>query len=252
MKEFDTETEIIIADLGSKDRTLKFIAAHTLFRMNRIILMTFGEGTTTLKALSSVLPKIKTDYLIGMSGDDVFDNGFGRAIQNYILPSFEENVMINVTLLHTDEKLIPFKQQKPSWVHSRRINRLKLTLGNPGTGPGAVYPVEKLISVLEDKELNDLLIEDYFIYWKLVDSVNFINLPGARVLYRRHSNALGKQYANPRYSRSIGYLVGLSFSNSNTIIEKFLSVFLFIRWIRHIPKNNIRSYIEGMKIGLIN
>jgi glycosyltransferase involved in cell wall biosynthesis len=250
VKEFKSETPVFLADLGSLDGTLAQISTHTLYQENRITLTSFERGTTTLEALSIFLPIITSDYLLGMSGDDVFQTGFGQAIQRLEQPNPSEKIVINVSLLHTDEKLNPVKFQNPKWSRSRRINRMKLSLGNPGTGPGAIYPVQELLFVLKDKEFHGLLVEDYFIYWQLIDSVKFVNLPDAIILYRRHPNALGKQNANPEYSKSIGYLVGLSFSNSRNLVEKSLAVFLFLRWIRHIPKRNLRWYVTGIKLGL--
>ena len=248
-REFNNGTQIVIADLGSQDKTLEVIKKHVLYREGRISLNVYPKGTSTLEALFIELPKVETDYILGMSGDDVFDCGFGQAIQNFKNFNTGEKVMLNMTLVHTDKNLIPFREQKPRWVQNNRINRLKLSFGNPGTGPGAVYPAKELISVLKGQDLHGLLIEDYFIYWHLVDSVKFINLPSAKVLYRRHPDALTKQNSNSDYLRSIGYLVGLSFDKSRNPLEGILSLLLFFRWIRHIPINKLRYFMSGIRSG---
>ncbi len=248
-REFNNGTQIIIADLGSQDKTLEVIKKHVLYREGRIALNVYPKDTSTLEALFIELPKVDTEYILGMSGDDVFDYGFGQAIQNFKNYNNREKVMLNMTLVHTDKNLIPFREQKPRWVQNNRINRLKLSFGNPGTGPGAVYPAKELISVLKGQDLHGLLIEDYFIYWHLIDSVKFINLPCAKVLYRRHPDALTKQNSNSDYLRSIGYLVGLSFDKSRNPLEGILSLLLFFRWIRHIPINKLRYFMSGIRSG---
>lgn len=247
--EFYPDTEIILADLGSSDSTLDVVMGHRLYLNNRIKLVPLRAGTNTLTALSRELSGIKTKYVLGMSGDDVFFSGFGEIIRNLSVENQSQSVMINVTLVHTDENLVPFKFQESRWSHFNRWNRYKLNFGNPGTGPGAIYPVKELASALQKKHLAGLLIEDYFIYWQLVDKVRFINLPSAKILYRRHLKALGTQYLNPDYAKSIGFSVGLAFNNSRNALGNLLSVFLFFRWIRHIPLKNLRSFFIGCKNG---
>lgn len=247
--EFLPETRIIFADLGSTDSTMDVIKAHVLHKRDTVRLLAFDIGTSTLTALSSELPNIETEYVLGISGDDVFSDGFGQVIRGISHDRNSQRFMINVTLVHTDECLNPLKVQNPHWSDSRRLNRYKLSFGNPGTGPGAIYPVSELVHALEKKNLHGLLIEDYFIYWQLVDKVNFVNLPTAKIHYRRHPNALGKQYRNPQFAKSIGFSVGLSFSNSSNLLQSLLSVFLFLRWIRHIPLKNIGVFLSGCKVG---
>ena len=247
--EFFPATEISLADLGSSDSTLDVVMAHRLYLNNRIKLRRLSAGTNTLTALSRELSGIKTKYVLGMSGDDVFFSGFGEIIRNFSVENQSNSVMINVALVHTDEQLVPFKFQNSRWSDFNWWNRYKLNLGNPGTGPGAIYPVRELRSALQKKDLAGLLIEDYFIYWQLVDNVRFINLPSAKILYRRHPNALGKQYLNPDYAKSIGFSVGLAFNNSRNVLGNLLSVFLFFRWVRHIPLKNLRSFFVGYKNG---
>jgi glycosyltransferase involved in cell wall biosynthesis len=247
--EFLPGTNIIFADLGSSDATLDLIMGHRLYLDNRVKLVSLSLGTSTLTALSRELSGIETRYVVGMSGDDVFYSGYGEIIRNLSVEQESQSVMINVTLIHTDENLLPFKVQRSRWSDFSRWNRYKLNFGNPGTGPGAIYPVSELATVLQKRELAGLLIEDYFIYWQLVDHVKFINLPSAKILYRRHPKALGKQYLNPDYAKSIGFSVGLAFNNSGNALGNLLSVFLFLRWMRHIPLKNLSIFLVGFRTG---
>ena len=248
-REFGLKTKILIADLGSNDRTLTIIREHELFRNETLTVVPYPKGTNTLEALSAELPKIETDYVVGMSGDDVFCPGYGELVEKYELDDLHYKVMVNVTLVHTNEKLVPFKEQLPKWGDSKRLNRLKLSRGNPGTGPGAIYPVAELISALNQRNLSGLLIEDYFIYWHLIEMVRFVTILDAKILYRRHQNALGNQYSNTEYAKSIGFSVGLSLAMSQNPLEFISGCFLFLRWVRHIPRNNLLAYVSGVASG---
>jgi glycosyltransferase involved in cell wall biosynthesis len=249
VSEFPLATKIIVADLGSNDATLEVIESHHLFKETRMKLRAFKRGTSTLSAFSSELQNIQTDHVLGMSGDDVFAKGFGQVISDFELKDQDKSFMINVTLIHTNKNLTPIKVQSSHWSDSRRLNRIKLSLGNPGTGPGAIYPVKELVGILRDIEFGELLIEDYFIYWQLVDSVQFINLNSAMILYRRHADALGKQHGNPKYSKSIGQSVGIAFKKSENPIEYCFCFFLMARWLRHIPIKNFNEYFSGLLLG---
>jgi hypothetical protein len=248
-REFLPETGIVLADLGSSDSTLESIRGHSLYIEKKIKLVVFDRGTTTLHALFQELLYIPTEYVLGMSGDDVFEIGFGKALRDFELKNQSEKVMINVTLIHTDESLRPFMVQNPRWSKIRSLNRCKLSIGNPGTGPGAIYPVKELIGALDGKDFAGLLIEDYYIYWQLIDLVKFVNLKTAQILYRRHSNALGNRNADPLYSKSIGQSVGIALKKSKNPIEFSCCLFLVARWVRHIPIRNLSDYVLGILLG---
>ena len=75
----------------------------------------------------------------------------------------------------TDQNLIPFGEKKPRWRDTSEKNRNLLSYSNPGTAPGAVIPWQTLIKLDAWRNPPDILIEDYWIWWQLIDFVPFLN-----------------------------------------------------------------------------
>ena len=245
IREFDSETKILIADLGSTDGTIQMIQDFIDRNPGRMDVRQFEKSTSAIDALFKTLEEVNTEYVIGMSCDDVFGDGYGLAVKGFAEENYSNQTIFNFRLNHTDEDLNIIDVQYPKWSRYRSLNRLKLSLGNPGTGPGAIYPVEVLRTVFSKEKIPNLMVEDYFIYWNSIESVCFQNIKEVGILYRRHPNALTFQKTNPMYIESIGYSAGLANRNSRHILEKIASRILVLRWLRHFHPHFWQFFFKG-------
>lgn len=159
--------------------------------------------------------------------------------------------MCNFRQRVSDSNLNMIKIRDSKWSNSYKRNRKKLLVGNPGTTPGAIIPWETLKKINAWDNTPNILIEDYWLWWKLLDHATFINIKYGEVLYRRHNNNVTAQSKDPIYSESLGYASALGWVNAETLFEKIHSVFVVIRWIRHIDFRAWKNFIIGFKRAII-
>ena len=159
--------------------------------------------------------------------------------------------MCNFRQRVSDSSLNTIKIRDSKWSNSYKRNRKKLLVGNPGTTPGAIIPWETLKKINAWDNTPNILIEDYWLWWKLLGHATFINIKYGEVLYRRHNNNVTAQSKDPIYSESLGYASALGWVNAETLFEKILSVFVVIRWIRHINFREWKNFIIGFRRAII-
>jgi hypothetical protein len=145
----------------------------------------------------------------------------------------------------SDQDLNPLFPKSPKWADKIQKNKRLLSYSNPGTAPGAVIPWEILIKSPSWKQPPNIVIEDYWLWWQLIDQVPFINCKDAYVLYRQHRNNVTKNTKNKDYAYSLGYVSALPNIKAINILNTFLSFFLIPRWIRHLNVSVWKDYAAG-------
>jgi glycosyltransferase involved in cell wall biosynthesis len=249
-REFGRRCKILLVDLGSTDNTFGSINSF-LSRVDLSIeIHRFPPGTTNLEALSFVITKFSGSHFIGMSGDDVLGTGYGESFFE-ILGENGCDYVINFRLVHTDSSLNPIREQRPRWSTNRSFQRIQLSLSNPGTGPGTIYPVKILKEHVDWTVASKTLIEDYYVYWSVIDYVKFVNSKKSYVLYRRHDEALSTRLNFNQYVFSIGFSVGVANAKARNTFEKMLNFLLYLRWSRHVSFTKYRWFLKGFRAGKI-
>jgi hypothetical protein len=227
------DAKIVCADVGSTDHCYelgKSIAEELKLDTVHIKLK---QDTKTLLVLKNLEKYISTKYVILLSADDAFGENYRNALIN-LLKSNSGGVVINFTSVITDQNLKPLYSKKPKWSEQHKKNRRKLSYSNPGTTPGALVPWTILISSPAWTEPPSIVIEDYWIWWQLIDLVPFVNCYESNVLYRQHKNNISKATKNEDYAYSLGYVTAIPNIKANNTWNKFLSITLIFRWIRHL------------------
>jgi hypothetical protein len=133
----------------------------------------------------------------------------------------------------------------PKWTNKTKKNKRLLSYSNPGTAVGAIIPWEILIKNPAWKQPPDIVIEDYWLWWQLIDQVPFVNCEESQVLYRQHRNNTMKSTKNKDYAYSLGYVSALPNIRATNFFSTFLSYFLIPRWIRHLNISVWKEYYAG-------
>jgi glycosyltransferase involved in cell wall biosynthesis len=228
--------KVICVDTGSFDKTVDVIQSWSPdMEVVRIFL---NRGSSTLDALQAAQKFVDTDYIIGISGDDVFAPKFGKEITK-IFSKAEKPGVVNFELIKVDSSLNPIGRRIPKWSGNFKSNRLRLLCGNPGTAPGAIIPWRYLVELLEWQDPPKTLIEDYWIWWVLLGRVSFESNVNAQILYRQHQHNLSKAVEDKNYATSIGLCLALAWRNAKSPLEKLASTILWLRWGRHF---NVRLF----------
>lgn len=227
------DAKILCADIGSSDDSFslgKQIASKFGLKSQHFEL---SEDTKTLSALKKLEDIIDTKYAILISADDALGENYRIALKNFRSMYPQESV-INFTSLLTDENLVVIGSKIPSWRETASDNRHLLSFSNPGTAPGAVVPWRILVQQVAWKNPPDILIEDYWIWWQLVEHVPFVNCYESNVLYRQHQHNVSKASKNQDYAYSLGFVTAIPNIKANEIINKMKALLLIVRWIRHL------------------
>jgi glycosyltransferase involved in cell wall biosynthesis len=238
------EVRVICVDVGSRDDTFlkgKSVA-HDLNLDSEHI--QFDDSTKTLLALKKIEKKVKTKFAILISADDAFGIQYREALLG-VFKNENRQVVVNFKSLISDRQLNPSGTRKPSWGDNHQKNRKKLLYSNPGTAPGAVIPWQLLTEQEAWKHPPDILIEDYWIWWHLIDHVPFINCSESFVFYRQHGKNLSKQSKNKDYAYSLGYVSALPYIKSNYVMNRLLSLTLIPRWMRHLHITVWKNFLSG-------
>jgi glycosyltransferase involved in cell wall biosynthesis len=236
--------KILCADVGSGDKSFekgKEIASILNLNSRHIQL---GEDTKTLTALKKLERYIDTKYVVLLSADDALGENYGTALID-ILRQTPNYSVINFISMVSDQDLNPLFPKSPKWADKIQKNKRLLSYSNPGTAPGAVIPWEILIKSPSWKQPPNIVIEDYWLWWQLIDQVPFINCKDAYVLYRQHRNNVTKNTKNKDYAYSLGYVSALPNIKAINILNTFLSFFLIPRWIRHLNVSVWKDYAAG-------
>ena len=239
-----SDAKVICADIGSQDNSYGLgekIAKECGLSSRHIQL---SEDTKTLTALKKLESYIDTKYMILLSADDALGENYRIALNNVCKSNPHESV-INFTSTLADQNLRPLGSRKPSWRDTPERNRTLLTFSNPGTAPGSVIPWYTLTKQIAWNNPPDILIEDYWIWWQLINLVPFVNSEESYVLYRQHENNVSKSTKNKSYSTSLGYVTALPNINAQNFLNKFFSFLLVVRWIRHLNVIVWKDFFTG-------
>jgi hypothetical protein len=238
------EAKILWADTGSSDNSFKKSKDISKELELNTIHVQFWEDTRTLRVLKGLEKYINTKYIILLSADDALGENYRKALSNITRINSREQV-INFISMVSDQDLNPLFPKSPKWANKIQKNKRLLSYSNPGTAPGAVIPWEILIKSPSWKQPPNIVIEDYWLWWQLIDQVPFINCKDAYVLYRQHRNNVTKNTKNKDYAYSLGYVSALPNIKSINILNTFLSFFLIPRWIRHLNVSVWKDYAAG-------
>jgi hypothetical protein len=238
------EAKILWADTGSSDNSFKKSKDISKELELNTIHVQFWEDTRTLRVLKGLEKYINTKYIILLSADDALGENYRKALSNITRINSREQV-INFISMVSDQDLNPLFPKSPKWANKIQKNKRLLSYSNPGTAPGAVIPWEILIKSPSWKQPPNIVIEDYWLWWQLIDQVPFINCKDAYVLYRQHRNNVTKNTKNKDYAYSLGYVSALPNIKAINILNTFLSFFLIPRWIRHLNVSVWKDYAAG-------
>ena len=227
------DAKIVCADTGSTDHCHELGKSIAKELKLDTVHIKLKEDTKTLLALKNLEKYISTKNIILLSADDAFGENYRNALIN-LFESDSDDVVINFTSVITDQNLKPLYSKKPKWSDQPKKNRRKLSYSNPGTTPGALVPWTVLISSPAWREPPSIVVEDYWIWWQLIDLVPFVNCYEANVLYRQHQDNISKATKNEDYAYSLGYVTAIPNIKANNTWNKFLSITLIFRWIRHL------------------
>jgi hypothetical protein len=179
-----------------------------------------------------------------LSSDDLFAPGYGPALLS-ILGELKEDAVINFSLIETNSLLEPVRLHLPRWTNSVNRNKRRLSFMNPGTAAGSVVPFKKLKTLEIWKSVPPILIEDYWLWWALVEHVPFINVGNANAIYRKHGSNISGAKRNPDYAYSLGFAAGLPRSMNNSKLNRALSLLLVPRWGRHLAALTWSEFLHG-------
>jgi hypothetical protein len=227
------DAKIVFADTGSTEQCYelgKSIADE--LKLNTVNIK-LSEDTKTLSVLKEIEKHISTKNIILLSADDAFGENYRNALIN-LFKTNPGDAVFNFTSVITDQNLRPLRSRKPQWSEQLKKNRRKLSYSNPGTAPGALIPWRILVSSSAWREPPKIVIEDYWIWWQLIDLVPFVNCYESSVLYRQHQDNISKASKNEDYAYSLGYATAIPNIRANNIYNKFLSLTLIFRWMRHL------------------
>ena len=238
------DAKIVCVDTGSTElchELGKLIAKDLVLNSVHIKL---NVNTKTLSALKNLEKYISTNNIILLSADDAF----GQNYRSALIDLFKKNpkgAVFNFASVITDQNLTPLYSRKPQWSEQHDKNRRKLSYSNPGTAPGAVIPWANLVSSPAWREPPEIIIEDYWIWWQLIDLVPFVNCNESSVLYRQHQDNISKASKNEDYAYSLGYVTAIPNIKASSIFHKLISATLIFRWVRHVNIIVWHKFIVG-------
>jgi glycosyltransferase involved in cell wall biosynthesis len=235
-QEFGNTLKVLNVDVGSIDGTEKRIVQ----RANQLGLSLIQElrprDTKTLTVLKTLEASITTQFVVLLSSDDLFAPGYARALL-LTLDNLEAEAVLNFSLSETNSLLESVRLHVPKWKNSVKKNKRLLSIMNPGTAAGAVIPFKTLRNLPVWKSVPPILIEDYWLWWALVEHVPFVNVLSAKVIYRKHGSNISSAKLNREYAYSLGFAAGLPRSMNNSTLNRSFSLFLIPRWGRHLANS---------------
>jgi hypothetical protein len=197
-----------------------------------------------LSVLKSLENSINSQFIVLLSSDDLFAPGYGNALLS-ILGELKEDAVINFSLIETNSLLEPVRLHKPRWTNTVNRNKRILSIMNPGTAAGSVVPFKKLKTLEIWKSVPPILIEDYWLWWALVEHVPFVNVCNANAIYRKHGSNISGANRNREYAYSLGFAAGLPRFMNNSQLNRALSLMLIPRWARHLAAPTWSEFLRG-------
>ncbi len=218
--------------------------------VNSIKLIRIDRKNSPLGALRALTEFIYTDFISVISGDDFFLPGYGAVARN-LIQNNAPNFVTNFSQLIVDKDSIQVGRKSPRWSTESQKNRRMLLYSNPGTAAGCLLPWKYIKKVCLEDESFDTMIEDYYISMKLIPTIPFKSEFKELVAYRVHENNLTNQKMSKSYATSIGICISLSWHSAINVMEKILSLSLFVRWGRHVNVRRIPQVLYGFIKGTL-
>jgi|688.fasta_scaffold309597_1 glycosyltransferase involved in cell wall biosynthesis len=243
-QEFGSSLKVLNVDVGSIDGTEKRIVQRAKELGISLSQELRPRDTKTLTVLKSLEDSINSQFVVLLSSDDLFTSGYGRALL-LALDDLEGDAVLNFSLIETNSLLEPVRLHAPRWTNSVEKNKRMLSIMNPGTAAGSVIPFKKLKTLEVWKSVPPILIEDYWLWWTLIEYVPFINVLNASAIYRKHGNNISGAKRNREYAYSLGFAAGLPRSMNNSGFNRRLSLFLLPRWGRHLATSTWKDFLRG-------
>lgn len=250
-REFPSEEiGIVVVDAGSSDRSVDKFVDCFINTNKQIEIERRSNESFTLENFIIGVKRISSSHFILLSSDDVFGRNYGKVIEEVLHRDKKHKTLYNVNLEICDESLNLIGFRKSRWSKQIARNRINLSIGNPGNAAGAIFPTSITNKKISEKVIPKTLIEDYWLWWALLEDVNFQNIDNAKVLYRRHPGNVTNMRESKRYARSLGSSAAIPLTNSNPLIFKFISLFLVVKWMRHIKLRLWPSFLQAYFSGI--
>jgi glycosyltransferase involved in cell wall biosynthesis len=243
-QEFGNSLKILNVDVGSIDGSEKRIVQRAQELGLSLTQVLRPRDTKTLTVLKSLEDSINSQFVVLLSSDDLFAPGYGRALL-LNLDELKEDAVLNFSIIETNSLLEPLRLHVPRWTNSVNRNRRMLSIMNPGTAAGSVIPFKKLKTLEIWKSVPPILIEDYWLWWALVEHVPFVNVGNANAIYRKHGSNISGAKRNPDYAYSLGFAAGLPRYMKNSRLNRTLSLLLIPRWARHLAASTWSEFFRG-------
>jgi glycosyltransferase involved in cell wall biosynthesis len=250
VREIGKDIPILLIDTGSIDRTLDLALKYLTVENMVFESHSLPRGSTSLEALQYAQLFCDSDYMIGISGDDVFGSGYMDGLKEFESLDTNSRSLGFFEKIVCDENLEVLSRHKSNWAPTRTLNRRLLETSNPGNSAGIILPWKYIKENGFLKDTPPILIEDYWLCLTLVDNCDFLNLSQGSALYRRHRNALGFQNKSKIYAYSLGYCSGMAFNPSSWFGSVFRNAYLVLRLIRHLSVQCHPSFLYGWWHGL--
>ena len=238
------DVKILCADTSSTQKCYELGKSISRDLKLNTVHLKLSKGSKTLSVLKILEKYISTKNIVLLSADDAL----GKNYRNALINLFKENpngAVFNFTSVITDQNLNPLYSRKSKWSEQKDINIRKLSYSNPGNAPGALIPWTKLISRPAWKEPPQIVIEDYWIWWQLIEFVPFVNCNESSVYYRKHQDNISDASKNEDYANSLGYITAIPNIKASNSCNKIISVALIFRWIRHLNITVWHKFIAG-------
>jgi len=244
---FGDQDEIVVAVLDPTRKTIETIRSLLSETTLSIRVATFNiPPFTTVRVLHEMLPLMKSDCIVLLAADDALTGEY-KSVMLDSLSDSKRPVVLNSTLILTDEELKPVGYAYPRWSTREWLNRLWLLFENPGKAPGAVIPRQAVI----DSDFMNLdsrcLIEDFPLWLFLSDRAQFRHVNHPVVRYRQHANSLSGKVRNADFCWSIGYCIGLVEAHATTFLERLLVRLGRRRWYRQTDPSMRESVEQGRR-----
>lgn len=244
-RELSDEFIWVVLETGRTEATRQIVSEFEINNQISIDYRRLAPDTSTLRVLSQLGNTYESEYAVLISADDALGEGYGNALKAELRLSHSKPTVVNFSQTVCNELLQPIDTRKSNWSDHASTNRLRLSFGNPGTTAGVLLPWNQIYPIFLGLEVPDILIEDYWLWWQLIDFASFKNNLDGKVLYRKHSGSISKSTKNSRYAYSLGYSSALPINLNNRIDYKLIALFLIPRWGRRIHFTVWKFYVKG-------
>ena len=244
-RELTDEFVWVVLETGKTEATRQVVSEFEINNQISIDYRRLAPDTSTLRVLSQLGNTYKSEYAVLISADDALGESYGNALRAEMKFSHSKPTVVNFSHTICNELLLPIDSRKSNWSDQISTNKLRLSFGNPANTAGVLLPWNQIRHIFYDLEVPDILIEDYWLWWQLIEFASFRNNSNGEVLYRKHSGSISNSSKNPRYAYSLGYTSALPLNLNSRIVYKLIALFLIPRWGRRVHFTVWRSYVQG-------